>query len=50
MLNAIYDMTDAAGGEHNKKNMARVAHALAMLFFILHNIEKVCHVQIRYVM
>ena len=40
VLNAIYDMADASGGEQNK-NMARIAHALAMLFYILHNIDKV---------
>ena len=40
VLNAIFDMR-----EHQASNkpdsIARVAHALAMLYFILHDIEKV---------
>ena len=40
MLNAIYDMREH---QSNRKaeTIATIAHSLAMLYFILHDIEKV---------
>ena len=40
VLNAIYDMREHQSG-NKSSSIAKVAHALAMLYFILHDIEKV---------
>ena len=40
VLNAIYDMREHQPGSR-PETMATIAHALAMLYFLLHELEKV---------